>query len=228
MTGRRISPPLFESLELLGREESLARLTQRPRLPATRGPATVARADVVPTGPHGPPAAAAPAVEPTQGPTGRAAPWPPQPQLQRYGPPPPGVSPVAATDGGPPAPGAALLPDDAPHVGLPLVETGGRHPGAGVGMFIVMPLLLLPVLAAAVALEGGSGTFGDSSRPPEPGVGHTRVDALPQPDPGLADPGVHGHRPVPPPDASALACPRCCRGCGGSSSSSASDSPSSR
>ena len=30
-----------------------------------------------------------------------------------------------------------------------------------VGMFIVMPLLLLPVLAVAVALEGGSGTFGD-------------------------------------------------------------------
>ena len=30
----------------------------------------------------------------------------------------------------------------------------------GVSAFLVMPLLLLPVLAAAVALEGGSGTFG--------------------------------------------------------------------
>jgi membrane protease YdiL (CAAX protease family) len=29
-----------------------------------------------------------------------------------------------------------------------------------VGMFVVVPLLLLPVLAAAVALQGGSGTFG--------------------------------------------------------------------
>jgi glutamyl-tRNA synthetase len=27
VTGRRVSPPLFESLELLGREQSLARLT---------------------------------------------------------------------------------------------------------------------------------------------------------------------------------------------------------
>jgi glutamyl-tRNA synthetase len=31
ITGRRISPPLFESLELLGREESLARLASAPR-----------------------------------------------------------------------------------------------------------------------------------------------------------------------------------------------------
>ena len=30
-----------------------------------------------------------------------------------------------------------------------------------VGMLLVMPLLLLPVLAVAVALEGGSGTYGD-------------------------------------------------------------------
>jgi len=30
VTGRRISPPLFESLELLGREESLARLDEAP------------------------------------------------------------------------------------------------------------------------------------------------------------------------------------------------------
>ena len=30
ITGRRVSPPLFESLELLGRERSLARLAQRP------------------------------------------------------------------------------------------------------------------------------------------------------------------------------------------------------
>ena len=30
-----------------------------------------------------------------------------------------------------------------------------------VSVFIVMPLLLLPVLAVAVALEGGSGTFAD-------------------------------------------------------------------
>jgi glutamyl-tRNA synthetase len=29
-TGRRISPPLFESLELLGREESLSRLDAAP------------------------------------------------------------------------------------------------------------------------------------------------------------------------------------------------------
>ena len=31
VTGRRVSPPLFESLELLGREESLARLDSAPR-----------------------------------------------------------------------------------------------------------------------------------------------------------------------------------------------------
>ena len=31
ITGRRISPPLFESLELLGREKSLARLGSAPR-----------------------------------------------------------------------------------------------------------------------------------------------------------------------------------------------------
>ena len=30
VTGRRVSPPLFESLELLGRERSLARLAARP------------------------------------------------------------------------------------------------------------------------------------------------------------------------------------------------------
>jgi glutamyl-tRNA synthetase len=30
VTGRRISPPLFESLELLGRDESLARLDAAP------------------------------------------------------------------------------------------------------------------------------------------------------------------------------------------------------
>jgi glutamyl-tRNA synthetase len=30
VTGRRISPPLFESLELLGREASLARLDAAP------------------------------------------------------------------------------------------------------------------------------------------------------------------------------------------------------
>jgi len=30
VTGRRVSPPLFESLELLGREESLARLDAAP------------------------------------------------------------------------------------------------------------------------------------------------------------------------------------------------------
>ena len=30
ITGRRVSPPLFESLELLGREESLARLDAAP------------------------------------------------------------------------------------------------------------------------------------------------------------------------------------------------------
>ena len=33
VTGRRVSPPLFESLELLGREESLARLDAAPRPP---------------------------------------------------------------------------------------------------------------------------------------------------------------------------------------------------
>jgi glutamyl-tRNA synthetase len=31
ITGRRISPPLFESMELLGREESLRRLDTVPR-----------------------------------------------------------------------------------------------------------------------------------------------------------------------------------------------------
>ena len=31
VSGRRISPPLFESLELLGRESSLARLEHGPR-----------------------------------------------------------------------------------------------------------------------------------------------------------------------------------------------------
>ena len=31
ITGRRVSPPLFESLELLGREESLRRLDTAPR-----------------------------------------------------------------------------------------------------------------------------------------------------------------------------------------------------
>ena len=51
-----------------------------------------------------------------------------------------------------------------------------------VGGFFVMPLLLLPVLAIAVALEGGSGPFIDrlfdvaGAR-----VGHACVDALPQP-----------------------------------------------
>ena len=30
VTGRRVSPPLFESMELLGREESLARLDAAP------------------------------------------------------------------------------------------------------------------------------------------------------------------------------------------------------
>ncbi len=30
VTGRKVSPPLFESLELLGREESLARLDAAP------------------------------------------------------------------------------------------------------------------------------------------------------------------------------------------------------
>ncbi|MCW2712799.1 MAG: glutamyl-tRNA synthetase [Marmoricola sp.] len=34
VTGRRVSPPLFESLELLGREESLARLDAAPRAAA--------------------------------------------------------------------------------------------------------------------------------------------------------------------------------------------------
>ncbi|HET7351978.1 MAG TPA: glutamate--tRNA ligase [Marmoricola sp.] len=37
VTGRRISPPLFESLELLGREESLARLAGAPRAEASAG-----------------------------------------------------------------------------------------------------------------------------------------------------------------------------------------------
>jgi len=31
VTGRRVSPPLFESIELLGRDESLARLARFPR-----------------------------------------------------------------------------------------------------------------------------------------------------------------------------------------------------
>jgi glutamyl-tRNA synthetase len=34
VTGRRVSPPLFESLELLGREKSLARLDAAPRAAA--------------------------------------------------------------------------------------------------------------------------------------------------------------------------------------------------
>ena len=37
VTGRRISPPLFESLELLGREESLARLDAAPAAAAAAG-----------------------------------------------------------------------------------------------------------------------------------------------------------------------------------------------
>ena len=37
VTGRRISPPLFESLELLGREESLARLAGAPRAEEAAG-----------------------------------------------------------------------------------------------------------------------------------------------------------------------------------------------
>ena len=54
VTGRRISPPLFESLELLGREESLARLDAAPRRRrAARRP------DVVPAGPDRPAAATA-------------------------------------------------------------------------------------------------------------------------------------------------------------------------
>ncbi len=37
LTGRRVSPPLFESLELLGRQESLARLDAAPRAGRTAG-----------------------------------------------------------------------------------------------------------------------------------------------------------------------------------------------
>ena len=37
VTGRKVSPPLFESLELLGREESLARLDAAPRAGRTTG-----------------------------------------------------------------------------------------------------------------------------------------------------------------------------------------------
>jgi glutamyl-tRNA synthetase len=40
ITGRRISPPLFESLELLGREESLARLDAAPGAAATAAAAS--------------------------------------------------------------------------------------------------------------------------------------------------------------------------------------------
>jgi glutamyl-tRNA synthetase len=38
VTGRRVSPPLFESLELLGREVSLARLDTAPAAAATSVP----------------------------------------------------------------------------------------------------------------------------------------------------------------------------------------------
>ena len=90
VTGRRISPPLFESLELLGREESLARLAAAPaaaRSERRRRPGLMS----YPQGPQGPQQPPPPPWN-TQG-ASTPAPWPPQPQLPALRTPPSGQQP---------------------------------------------------------------------------------------------------------------------------------------
>ena len=88
---------------------------------------------------------------------GTPAPWPPQPQLQ-----PPGAG------HGQQPPQRMEHPHPEPRTYPMMLRTWDYRwwkPVVGilllaVGMLLVMPLLLLPVLAVAVALEGGSGTYG--------------------------------------------------------------------
>ena len=171
VTGRRVSPPLFESLELLGREQSLARLDAAPRLRPRRP-------DVLPAGP----ATAAGSSHRASRRTRRRRSTPPAP---------PAATPqqrAASSMGGPPAPGAARLPADAAHLGLRLVEAARRDPARGRRPSSWCQIVLMVVLVVG----GGRRRWPRAVRGPlrrrvQPRHGHAVVDALPQPGAGLAD-----------------------------------------
>ena len=181
VTGRRVSPPLFESLELLGREESLARLDAAPPPPG--------RAERCPTRHPAHHQAHLPATRPAAG-------------VPSTG---PAGTLLAAADGRPPAPGAAQLSADAAHLGLRLVEA---DPGRPAGR---RRLLRRPDGAGRGAGDRccrrrwAGHVLRQVHRGRLARHGHPVVDALHQPRAGLADADRLVRRAGGPPAAAALA-----------------------
>ena len=168
--------------------------------PAQRA-STKARADVVSTGPAGTTAAAAPALEHAR--QSRAVAAPASAAAPRIAVGQPGWEPRMVAH---PHPEPRTYP-------LMLRTWDYRWWKPVVGIV----LLVVGVLRDAdrcccrcspwpLRSRAGPGPTGTSSQAAlSAGLRHAGLDAVPQPEPGLADPGVHGHRPVGPPDAAALA-----------------------